>query len=313
MISVICPVFNEAKNIQHLIDFFVQSKPADKELILIDGGSDDGTIEIIQENVARFKTIRLLHNPEKIVPVALNLAIPECNGEVIVRLDGHSAYEMDYFERILLTFSKTHADIVGGPTRTRFKTKTQEAIAYTICHPAGIGNSKVHDEKFEGYTDSVTFGAWKKQIFHRIGLFDERLVRNQDDEFHYRAKSKNLKIYQDPAIKLYYFPRQSFSSLFKQYFQYGLYKPMVLMKINSGIKIRHIVPSSFVLYLVVSISFSWNVFFYLPLFAYLTLVSFVSFFNRKSFDVKIRILLALPCLHIAYGSGFIKGLGKLFR
>jgi len=311
VISAVCPVLNEDQNIQELIDFFIQAEPKDKELILIDGGSNDRTVKIIEENAIKYPNIKLIHNPNKIVSYALNLAIPDCKGVYIVRLDGHSRYANDYFVAILKAFAKTGAGIVGGPTRTQYKTLTQEAIAFAISHPAGIGGSKVHDEFYEGYSDSVTFGSWKRDIFNITGLFDERLVRNQDDEFHYRAKSKGIKIYQSPDIKLYYSPRSSFSSLFKQYFQYGLYKPLVLKKIKSEIKTRHIVPAFFVLYILFSVFLAfYSIYFFAPLVVYALLIGFVSFFNTKSSRVRMRILVALPCLHIGYGSGFLLGLVK---
>lgn len=313
LISVVCPVLNESENIQRLIDFFIRAEPADKELILVDGGSLDNTVKIIQENIARYPNVKLLHNPHKIVPYALNLAIPVCKGSYIVRLDGHTRYADDYFIKILEVFAKTDAGIVGGPTRTQYTTRTQEAIAFAISHPVGIGDSKVHNEYFEGYSDSVTFGSWKKKIFETTGLFDERLVRNQDDEFHYRAKSKGIKIYQSPEIKLYYSPRGDFPSLIKQYFQYGLYKPLVLKKIKSEIKLRHLIPSFFVLY-IFSLIFltSYLLYFALPLIAYLLLIGYTAFSNSKPFAVRVRILLALPSLHIGYGSGFLLGLFKLW-
>jgi succinoglycan biosynthesis protein ExoA len=313
LISVVCPVLNEAKNIQELIDFFIHAEPEDKELILIDGGSHDNTIKIIQANGTRYSNVKLLHNPHKIVPYALNLAIPICRGTYIVRLDGHSRYAHDYFLKILEAFSKSDAGIVGGPTRTQYTTLTQEAIAFAVSHPMGIGNSKVHNEKYEGYSDSVTFGAWKNSIFETTGLFDTRLVRNQDDEFHYRAKSRGIKIYQYPPIRLYYSPRSNFNSLFKQYFQYGLYKPLVLKKIKSEIKLRHLIPSLFVCYLIAGIFFMDYWFYFLPLALYGISNIYVSFFNIKSVSVKLRILMALPCIHVAYGIGFLLGILKTFR
>lgn len=312
LISVICPVLNEANNIQSLVDFFNYSKPASKEIIFVDGGSTDDTIGLIEKIMLINDRVRLLRNPDKYVSYALNLAIPKCKGEVIVRIDGHSHYSGDYFDRILQVFSESKADIVGGPTRTAYSSSTQEAIAFAISHPFGIGGSKVHDETYQGYTDSVTFGAWKRSVFEKTGLFDVQLIRNQDDEFHYRAKSMGLKIYQDPSIKLYYHPRNTFSTLFAQYFQYGLYKPLVLKKIKSEIKWRHLVPSMFFLYLIVCFLlayFYWIII--IPLFVYIMLVITVSIKSDKSFLVKLKVMKALPIIHLSYGIGFLIGITKL--
>ena len=181
-------------------------------------------------------------------------------------------------------------------------------MAYAICTPFGVGNSQVHNVTYEGYSDSVTFGSWKKEIFTEVGMFDERLVRNQDDEFHYRAKSKGKKIYQNPAIKLWYYPRSNLKGLFKQYYQYGLFKPMVLKKVNSEIKLRHLIPSCFLLYFIslplAAISPLWLI----PLALYLLLDVFFSLRAKGGVKVKLAALLVYPALHVSYGAGFLRGL-----
>lgn len=313
VISVICPVLNEGNHIEGLMDFFIRASPTEKEFILIDGGSHDNTVQVIEKYTAAYANIRLLYNPDKIVAYALNLAIPQCRGKYIVRLDGHSNYADDYFERIIDVFVSTGADIVGGPTRTAFNSSTQEAIAFTISHPLGIGGSSVHDESYEGYSDSVTFGAWRKEIFDEVGYFDQRLVRNQDDEFHYRAKSKGFKIYQSPSIKLYYYPRKDFKGFFKQYFQYGLYKPLVLKKVKSEIKLRHLIPAGFVVYLATILFLPIGSFKFLPLLLYTLIIIATAFYNHKSWEVKFKLLLTFPCIHIAYGLGFVLGCLRIWK
>jgi glycosyltransferase involved in cell wall biosynthesis len=316
LLSVICPTYNESCYIENVLSFCVNAYPTDKEIIFIDGGSKDDTCEIINKWIATYPNIRLLHNPNRTVPFALNIAIPECKGDIIVRLDAHTTYASDYFEAILTTFEKSGADIVGGPTRTAFKNKTQEAVAYIICTSFGIGGSKVHDADYEGENDTVTFGAWKKDMFDYTGLFDTSLKRNQDDEFHYRARSKGLTIYQSSTIKLYYYPRSTLKSLFSQYYQYGLYKPLVLSKIKSGMKLRHLVPAIFVLYLVmICLGLLQHVvpiiYVLLPLIFYCLIAAYFALKSGKHSMVKVRIFIAYFALHISYGTGFLVGLVKV--
>ena len=309
-LSVICPCFNEEEYIRGLLDFFVSSEPKDKELLLVDGGSRDKTKSIIQEYQKNHRNISLLDNPQKIVPFALNKAIPQCKANIIVRLDAHTKYAPDYFEKVLETFDKVEADIVGGPTRTACKAPFQCAVAHAICTPFGVGNSQVHNVAYEGYSDSVTFGSWKKEIFADVGVFDERLVRNQDDEFHYRAKSKGKKIYQNPDIRLWYYPRSSLRGLFRQYYQYGLFKPMVLKKVNSEIKLRHLIPSCFLLYfLSLPLAFVSS-FWLIPLALYTLLDVVFSLKAKGNLKVKLAALLVYPTLHVSYGAGFLRGLFK---
>ncbi len=310
MITVICPVLNEAEFIESLIENFLSSNPQNKELIIIDGGSIDKTVEIVKKWSNRSKKIRLIHNRNKFVPFALNEAIKSSYGDPIIRLDAHTVYEKDYFEKILSTFEKTESDIVGGPMRAVGKTIFQKSVAYCTSTIFGIGDSKIHNQNFIGESDHVYLGAWRRNIFNEIGFFDENLKRNQDDEFHYRAKSFGKKIYLNSEIKSYYFPRSSLAGLFKQYFQYGLYKPLVLKKVKSELKLRHLVPSFFIIYLI-SLIYLTNFFQLIPLIFYLILLFYFSLVNNLNFIGKILSLIIYSSIHISYGFGFIIGIKNL--
>jgi glycosyltransferase involved in cell wall biosynthesis len=311
MITVICPVLNEEEHIEDLLKFFVSANPSDKELIIIDGGSNDETLQIVNNWVKNYPNIRLLHNPNKYVAFALNIAIKNSSGDPIIRLDAHTKYSIDYFEKILETFSKTNADIVGGPMVKKGITDFQKAAAYVTSSPFGIGDSKIHQEDYNGYSDHVYLGAWKRSLFNEIGYFDEKLIRNQDDEFHYRAKSLGKKIYLSSEIKSEYMPRKSFKAIFKQYFQYGLFKPLVLKKIKSEIKLRHLIPPLFTIYFLtnfVLIFYFWMIIF--PLTLYL-LFDFIFSVKLKN-NIKVRFIsfFIFPVIHVGYGLGFLVGLFK---
>lgn len=310
MITIVCPVFKESKFIAQLLEFCLNAAPTEKEIIIIDGASTDDTCEIVKKYQTVNSNIFLLHNPKRFVPFALNMAIEKAKGEIIIRLDAHTLYATDYLEKIIETFNQTNAAIVGGPMRIAVGSSLQNAVGYATSTSFGIGNSSFHFENFEGFTDSVYLGAWKKEIFKTTGLFDETLKRNQDDEFHYRAKSLGFTIYQSPKIKSFYYPRNSFPALFSQYFQYGLYKPLVLKKIKSGFSIRHIIPTLFVLYLLflpIFILLKWFIFF-LPLALYFLLNFIFAIRSRKNI---LQVSLAYFILHISYGLGFIVGGIKL--
>lgn len=312
-VTVICPVYNESKFIVNVLNFCIEAQPIEKEVFFIDGNSTDDTCAIITKYAQQYSNIKLLDNPKRYVPFALNKAIKLATGDVIVRLDAHTLYASDYFEKVLEVFEKTNADIVGGPMRIADGSNIQDAVGYATSTSFGIGNSSFHFEDFEGFTDSVYLGAWKRSIFETTGLFDESLMRNQDDEFHYRAKSQGFKIYQSPDIKLYYYPRNSFKTLFKQYYQYGLYKPLVLRKIKSAISLRHIIPMGFVLYLFSLIIFAalgWYIMF-IPLALYVIANLYCSAASKKNIAQIGRIALSYTILHLSYGLGFIVGLLRL--
>ena len=312
MISVVCPIYNEFDYIDKVIDFCANALPADKEVFLVDGGSTDGTIEKIEAHIVKDSRFRLLHNPNKYVPYALNMAIKLAKGDIVVRLDAHSEYDVHYFEEVIKTANDTGADIVGGCMRIAPGSPLQDAIGYATTTVMGVGDSSNHFEGFEGFTDSVYLGAWKRAIFEKTGLFDEQMKRNQDDEFHYRAKSLGMKIYQSKNIKVYYHPRNSFKKLFSQYFQYGLYKPTVLKKVKSEVKLRHLIPSLFCLYLLSLPLFLWLHWYLMLGFGalYFLAACFFALKSRRPVGVMVRIFCVYPTLHAAYGSGFLAGLFK---
>ncbi|HMU44477.1 MAG TPA: glycosyltransferase family 2 protein [Ignavibacteriaceae bacterium] len=310
MLSVILPVYNELGFIDNVIKFFLSNNHYDMELFIIDGGSTDGTIQIAEKYVCNYPQIKLLQNPNKHVPFALNMGIKYSTGDPIIRLDAHTTYAENYFEKIIETFQQTNADIVGGPMRAVGRSSFQSAVAYATSTSFGIGDSKIHKPDYTGESDHVYLGAWKRSLFDEIGFFDEKLIRDQDDEFHYRAKSLGKKIYLNSDIISFYYPRGTWSKLFSQYFQYGLFKPLVLRKIKSEIKLRHIIPSIFVIYLI-AVCLSFNTFYdKLPLFIYLLLDIYFSFRNNLLLLEKIKCLIVYPTIHLAYGIGFIIGLIK---
>lgn len=315
MITVLCPVYNEQDYVAGILEFFVRAEPAEKELFIIDGCSTDNTTDIVSRWMKDHKNIHLLSNPSKYVPFALNAGINGSTGDPVIRLDAHTLYDDDYFIKILETFDSKDADIVGGPMRAIGNTDFQRAVAYCTSTRFGVGDSSFHNDKAEGYVDSVYLGAWKRSVFTDVGMFDEDMVRNQDDEFHYRAKSKGKKIYLNPQIKSRYFPRKSFGKLFSQYFQYGLYKPLVIQKVSSEIKLRHLIPSFFVLYFL-SLYVWWVIlgaFAFAPAVLYLLLAIYFSLRNVKGYVSFFCRLCIYPVLHMSYGSGFLLGARFLFR
>ena len=307
MISIIVPVFNEEKYIEKFLQFITKNCLYKYELILVDGRSEDKTIRIINDyiNVNNVKNFILIDNPNRYVSYSLNKAVKISKYEIIIRMDVHTKYSNNYFDSIIETFNNTNADIVGGPTDTIYNGHIQESIAYCYSHIFGMGGGKVHDMKFNGFTNGVTFGAFKKYVFEN-NFFDEDLIRNQDDEFFSRCNNLGYKIYQSSEIKLFYSPRRNFFALSKQYFQYGYYKPMALKKVKNSFRFRHLVPSIFLIYFITSLLF-YQIFlliYFIPLLLF-------SFINNKKISIKILNIISFAVMHISYGLGFIFGLKKI--
>jgi glycosyltransferase involved in cell wall biosynthesis len=313
ILSVICPVLNGEKYItSNILKFFTDSKFEDKELLIIDGGSNDHTIEIVKDWCQKYSNIKLIHNPHKYVPYALNIAIKESNGQFISRLDVHTVYPKNYFEKCIELSKTINADNIGGTIISCGVSICGKAIAHSMSSLFGVGNSTPRIKSYDGYVDSIAFGFWDKQVFDKYGFFDETLIKNQDEDHNYLIIENGGKVYQSSKIKTYYFVREKIIDFIKQMFYYGFYKPLVLVKNISRIKIRHIIPSLFSVY-IFTLFFSLNPFWLIPLFLYLLLNILFSIINTENILTKIICIIIFPIMHMSYGIGFILGLINAYK
>src|SRR5262245_13608248 len=223
-VSVVVPVRNEDEFIQSLIEtIFRQDYPLDRvEVIVADGLSTDGTRDILDRLVANYRNLVVLDNPGQIVSTGLNIAIARSRGTIIIRIDGHALIAPDFIrQNVTLLSEHPEAWTVGGPIRHAATSTFGHAVAVAMSHPLGVGNAAHRYPDYEGYVDSAQFPAFRRSVFEQVGLFDERLVRNQDDEFNYRLRRAGGRIYVSPRVRYAYFVRATVRQLFKQYFQYG--------------------------------------------------------------------------------------------
>lgn len=248
-VSIISACRNEASRVRDFLDSLLQQElnGLEWEGIIADGMSDDGTRSILDFYASRYPQVRVVSNPGRIVSTGLNAAIRASRGRYIIRMDAHTYYARDYCRKCVEALERTGADNVGGPARTRAQGVQARAIAAAYHSPFSTGGARFHDPNFEGYVDTVTYGCWRKATLEKLGLFDEELVRNQDDELNLRILLGGGKIWQDPAIMSWYSPRATLSGLFRQYMQYGFWKVAVLRKHRAVASWRHLVPGAFVL------------------------------------------------------------------
>lgn len=264
-VSVIVPCRNERGH----IDAFCASVARQKlppgwrlQVLVADGMSDDGTREQLQALAARDDRYLCIDNPARIVSPGLNAAIAQARGEVIVRMDVHTRYEPGYIAECIKALEATGADNVGGPWRAEAvehagdpgATATQQAIAAAFQSRWVSGGALSRSLGFSGWVDTVYLGAWPRATFERFGGFDESLVRNQDDEHNLRITRGGGKVWQSAAIQSAYRPRASLAALFKQYQQYGYWKPFVMRKHGQAAALRHLVPGLFVFALLLSLA-----------------------------------------------------------
>ncbi|MDI6792498.1 MAG: glycosyltransferase family 2 protein [bacterium] len=320
LVSIIIPCRNEEKHISKCLDStIVNDYPKDKfEVLVVDGMSEDGTREIIGKYAQQYTNIKLLDNPKKIAPTAMNLGIKEAKGNIIIRMDAHTEYPKDYISKIAYWLEKSGADNVGGMwvTLPGADTLKANAIAFALSSPFGVGNAMFRiGIKEPAYVDTVPFGAYRKEVFSKIGLFDEELVRNQDDEFNLRLIKNGGKILLVPEIVSYYYARDSLSKLWRMYCQYGYFKVRVIQKIGAVLTLRQVIPSLFVGSLMLTGILSFLTKYFLGMFfvifgLYLVANTAFSFHIalRKGWKLFLVLPLAYVTLHFGYGLGFLKGI-----
>jgi succinoglycan biosynthesis protein ExoA len=248
-ISIVVACRNERKYISAFTESLLAQDLSgfDWELIIADGNSDDGTREFLFEFARAHPRITIIENSFRIVATGLNAAIRAANGEIILRMDTHSEYAPDYVRKCVEALENGDACNVGGPARTRAEGSRPCAIQAAYHSRFSSGGARFHDENYTGYVDTVPYGCWRKETLMRIGLFDEQLVRNQDDELNLRLTRAGGKIWQSADIVSWYHPRTALSSLFRQYFQYGFWKVRVIRKHRLPASWRHLIPGAFML------------------------------------------------------------------
>lgn len=318
-VSIILPIRNEARYIGRCLDAVMGQEydPARIEILVADGMSDDGTRAIVRERLerasARGSRTQLIDNPQRIVPTGLNRGLAAAQGDVIIRVDGHCVIAPDYVRRCMQDLDAVEADCVGGAIETVGETTTARAIALAQSSPFGVGGARFRYTDKPGYVDTLAFGAYRRTVFDRIGLFDEELVRNQDDEFNFRLTRAGGKIWLDPQIKSVYFSRGTLRGLWKQYYEYGLWKVRVIQKHGRPAAWRHLVPALFVLALLGSICASlltqsplWFLLIAVPY----GLATAVAAARVAWGDWRTMALLPIIflVLHLSYGLGFMVGL-----
>ena len=328
--SIIIPVLNEERFIEECIESVVSNTDdiEKMEIIIIDGGSEDNTLEIVKKISSKYQNVILLHNPKKITPISLNLAIKESSGEFIVRLDAHALYSKNYVNKCIQVLENSDENIgnVGGFIETKSTNSSVFSRAVSLCLSSifGVGISKFRISKptKREFVDTVPFGCFRRSLFDELGLFNEEEPRNEDLEFNQRILRADKKIILDPDIHSTYFSRSTLNKLFSQQFDNGKIVTNKFRGKESFHKLRHFVPLLFFTYLLSIPFFSLFESLYLteaslylyPGFLYLILnVSFSIFIALKNKDILLfpSLMFVFFVIHFSYGLGSIFGLFQI--
>lgn len=320
-ISVIIPVYNEEYTIEKTIcSVFEQDYQGLWEILVIDGMSTDRTRDIIYKLIPLSdERLKLIDNQKRIIPSAMNLGIKASKGEVIVRLDGHTFVEKNYLSCVAAKLESTEAACLG-PKMIMLSSDSiaSQAIAAALSTPFGPGTSGFRYSDKEEYADTMNFGVYRRDLFDEVGYFDTNLLANEDYEIHYRIRQAGYKILYTPSLKVYYFVRNSFTSLWKQYLRYGFWKSQMLRKWPGSVRLRHFVAPIFVFTLVIGIilallSEMGKIFLIVILIIYFLTASIFATLQvaeQRQPNLIARIIFAFAIMHIGWGSGFWHGIIK---
>ena len=322
MLSVIVPIYQEEKYISKCIDSMLsQDYPKDDlEIILVDGMSKDRTREIVATYTEKYPFIRMIDNPERIAPCAMNRGIKEAKGDVIMRLDAHVYYPKNYFSLLVEKLNELPgAENVGALCNTLpvNDSITAQSIAAVLSSSFGMGNSHFRvgaDKEME--VDTVPFGCFHKSIFDKVGLYDEELVRNQDDELNARIIKAGGKIYLIPQLVCEYYARDTAKKVYKMFYQYGVFKPLVNKKLGSPATVRQFFPLFFVLGLLVGpvvclfLPVLWWAYFAVIMLWFILATSF-SLKDSKNLKRILTQNWIYFVVHFGYGWGYIVGIYKI--
>jgi len=315
-ISVVVPCRDEKDTIRSCLgSILAQEEPEGGfEVIVVDGQSTDGTAEILAEMSAKEPRLRIVNNPAKTTPSAFNLGIRQARGAFVALMGAHNSYAPDYLRQCLSVARETGADNVGGSMIARGDTPLQRAIALAHHSSFACGGARWHNPDYNGEVDTVFGGFYRREALFRLGLFDETLLRNQDDEFNLRLTRSGGRIWHSPRIRSWYQPRSDLQSLFRQYLQYGYWKVRVIRKHRLPGSWRHLVPGCFVLALfvlpILGIYFEpllwlWST--VVALYAAALLSASLRLAQRHGWEYLPFLPSVVAAYHVGYGTGFLYG------
>ncbi len=321
-VSIVMPVRDERDFIAGELEaILTQDYPHSLiQVLVVDGQSQDGTARIATDFSERFKRqgfrdYKVLSNQRRTTPAALNVGIAEADGDIIFRIDGHSRVRSDHVSHCISVLDRTLADNVGGGLDAIGRTKTGRAIALATTSRFGVGGSTFRHGKTAGWAQTVYPGAFRKEVFARVGVFDEELVRNQDDEFNLRLTQHGGRIWFDPEIRTEHYARDSLAAHLKQHFEFGLYKVLVMHKRQQVASVRHLVPGAFVTALatgtVLSVVLRSRRYLVAVTIPYaMASVAAASWTARHTPRLVPRLIAAYATMHVGYGAGSLAGLWR---
>ncbi len=314
-VSVIIPVYNEERYIKNCLNSLLdQDFPHHLfEIIVVDGLSKDKTREIIKKYQRKYSIIRLIDNPKKIQSHALNIGIHEAKGKIIIRADAHVRYAKDYISTCVQALENKRVWNVGGVQNAIGDNFISKAVAIAITSPFGVGDASFRYTAKLKYVDSVFLGCWRKSTLESLGGFEEWEVA-EDYELNCRIRKAGGKILVDPRIHCEYYARDSLRKLTIQYFRYGMWTIKLMIKHPEIARFRHLVPSAFILSLVISlllVEYHWALSMIVPgLYLIANIIASVKASLKRGMQYLPLLPVVFAIIHLSWGVGFFYGIRK---
>jgi GT2 family glycosyltransferase len=326
-VSVIMPVRNEERHLEEAVRHVLrQDYPGGIEVVLAVGPSSDATARIAERLAAADPRVTVLASPTGLIPAANNMAIKASRFPVIARVDGHALIPPGYLARAVQRLRDTGADNVGGVMAAAGVTPFEQAVAWAMTSPAGVGNSRFHTGGRSGPTDTVYLGVYRRTALERVGGYDEGYQRAEDWELNHRIRQAGGLIWFEPGLRVTYRPRATVAALARQYFHYGRWRRVVARQHQGTINPRYLAPPTAVLALAAGLlaglaglaalaggmggAGAWlrwlTVGFAIPA-AYLSGIAGVTSAAARDlpFLALARLPVALVTMHVAWGVGFL--------
>ena len=321
MVSVVIPCFNEKAHIELCVRSILAQEPLPGgfEIIVADGLSTDGTRDILWKLAAEYRQLRVVDNPRRITPCAMNSGIRAARGQYVAILGAHTEYASNYLQ-VCAELLEAHPEVccTGGPIISVGRGAFGQAVAAVMSHPLGVGNAKHRHPNYEGYAEGACFPMFRRNVFDKIGVYDESLIRNQDDEFNFRLAQHGEKVFISPRARCTYFVRETPRYLFRQYFQYGFWRVAVLRKHRLPASLRQIVPPLFMSFMLavailgLSLPGWWRLTAGVLPMVYSATLLLVGAWEVGKAGLRVAALfpVAAAIMHVAYAAGFVRGLLK---
>ena len=317
--AVVIPCRNEVGYIERCVRSLLNDEyPADQLSIrVVDGMSDDGTRPIVQALAARFPQVRMVDNPDRTTPKALNLGLRMGGFDAAIILGAHAEVEPGFLRANVEALRRDPSvGCAGGVIENVYEGDVARRIGAAMGHPFGVGSAHFRTGRKDGYVDTVAFGCYRREVFERIGYFDDELVRNQDDEFNFRVTQAGFRILLDLRVRSRYYVRASFPRLFEQYEQYGFWKVFVNRKHGTVTTLRQLVPAIWVAFVFLGMSLAGLSSVLAAVFV-LGLLAYVGVALRSAYSAAARsedragVFQAFIVLHAGYGIGYVRGIWEL--